>query len=165
MGFSPKATDRFSFGVLYVLVASLVLWAGLGFVNRGFELRFLKDYLVQWEIGLRAFTAQQGKWPEFSGTNHVDYMESLVHRMTTAGVALPDSNTSIAYRYHMERFGYEDEDIFILCLNNQIVLYGISGKTLGQLDKVVDRYIDLERGLVSGRPGKNPNTYIGMWQL
>lgn len=165
MDITPKAADRFSFGVLYILVASIVLWAGFGLINRGFEVRFFKDYLVQWEVGINAFTARQGMWPKFSGTNHVDYMDRLAKQMTSAGVALPNSNTRKAYRYRMERFGSMDEDIFVLCFHDRIILYGISGSTLGQLDKVVDRHTDLLRGRVSGRPGKNPNTYIGIWQI
>jgi hypothetical protein len=165
MDLTPKTADRFSFGILYVLVASITLWAGFALFNRGFELRFFKDYLVQWEVGINAFTAQQGKWPNFSGTNHVDYMDRLAKQMRSAGITVPASNTAAVYRYRMERFGRRVEDIFVLCLHNRIILYGISEETLGHLDKVVDRHADLLRGRISGRPGKNPNTYIGMWQL
>lgn len=165
MYLTPRSADRVSSGILFVIAAVIAFWMGFGLINRGFEIRFFKDYMVQWEVGIYAYVAQQGQWPKFSGNNHVDYMDRLTEQMASAGVAMPDSNTSSAYRYRVEHFGSRDEDIFVLCMHNRIILYGISGNTLGQLDRVVDGQPDLVRGRVSGKPGKNPNSYIGMWQL
>ena len=63
------------------------------------------------------------------------------------------------YRYRIERFGGAREDVFILCLNDCIMLFGISKKTLDRLDKLVDRRPGLDSGRLIGRPGKNKNTF------
>jgi hypothetical protein len=165
MQITPKVTDKFSFGTLYVLVALITLWAGFRLVDQGWQVRFFKDYLLQWETALQTFSAQYGRWPVFSGINHVEYMDTLVRQMKYAGVTFPDSNTPTAYRYRIEYFGSKDENIFVLCFHDRIILYGISGNTLGKLDKMIDKHSDLIRGRVSGRPGKNSKTFIGMWQL
>ena len=165
MAITSNITDRFSSGMLYILMALVTLWSGFRLLNHGLEVRFFKDYLLQWEVGLQAFSSQQSTWPAFSGSNHAAYMDALVRRMKNAGVALPDSNTPAAYRYRIERFGARDEDIFVLCFHDRIVLYGISKTTLGRIDEGIDRHSDLLRGRVSGWIGKNSKTYIGMWRL
>ena len=162
---TAKATDRISFGVLYVVVAALIVWAGFRMADYGLEMRFVNDYLLGWEVGISAYEAQHGQWPAFKGNNHVDYMEKLIRRMGHVGVQPPDSNTRSAYRYRIERFGGETEDIFILCLNDRILLFGISQRTLNRLDKVVDRQPDLGSGCLTGGPGKNKKTYMGQWRL
>ena len=162
---SSTATDRISFGIVYAMVALITIWAGFRLINQGLESRFLKDYLLKWEVSIRAYSAQQGQWPGFTGSNHVDYMNRLTHAMKTAGVPLPKSNTDVTYRYRMAPFGTEDEDIFVLCLHNRLVLYGLSRKTLNWLDRSVDRHSDLEHGRVSGYPSKTAKTHIGMWRL
>ncbi len=162
---SPFASDRISFGIVYAMVAVITLWAGCRLINHGLESRFLKDYLLQWEVSIRAFSAQQGQWPQFTGSNHVAYMNRLMSAMKTAGVQLPKSNTDVTYRYQLAPIGAEDEDIFVLCLHNRLVLYGLSTKSLTRLDRCVDRHKDLKRGRVSGYPGKTAKTQIGMWRL
>ncbi len=162
---TAKAADRTVFGILYVAVGLLTLWAGFRMVDYGLEMRFINRYLRGWEIGISAFEAQQGQWPVFSGNNHVAYMESLDRQMRRSGVQPPESNTRTSYRYRIERFGSAGEDVFILCLNDCIMLFGISKKTLDRLDKLVDRRPGLDSGRLIGRPGKNKNTFIGKWRL
>ena len=162
---SPIATDRFSFGLVYTMVALITFWAGFRLINQGLESRFIKDYMLQWEVSIRAYSAKQTQWPKFSGSNHVAYMDSLINEMKRAGVPLPDSNTDVTYRYHMAPFGAGDEDIFVLCFHDRLVLYGLSGNTMNRLDRTVDQHSDLEHGRVTGYPGKTAKTHIGMWRL
>lgn len=129
------------------------------------EVRFFKDYLLQWEVGLRAYGSEQGRWPAFSGNNHVDYMDALVIQMRHAGISLPKSNTTSAYRYRMDRFNADDEDIFLLCFHDRIILFGVSDQTLVRLEKTIDGNSNIHGGRISGQPGKNSQSYIGIWQL
>lgn len=165
MAITAKGVDRLSFGGIYVLVILLTFWAGFRLLNHGFELRFFKAYVLQWETRLNAFNAKQGIWPVFNGSNHRQYMESLSARMTQFGISLPRSNTQEVYRYRIEHFGGRSEEIFILSLHDRMVLFGLSGKTLGRLDQLIDGLSDLTRGRVSGRLGKSGETYIGQVRL
>ncbi len=165
MVLSAKKTDRLCFGALYLLVAVLTLYGGGRMVNRGLDFRFLKDYLLRWEVCMHALSAQQEQWPVFSGTNHAAYMNRLTVRMNRFGIQVPASNTAVAYQYRIENFFRADEDIFVLCLQDRMVLYGVSDKVLAQLDRAVDNHSDLSRGRIIGRPGKNQGTFIGQWIL
>jgi hypothetical protein len=162
---TPKVADRMLFYMLYLALAAFILWAGFRIGDHSLAIRFAKDYLGPWEIAITAFGAKSGHWPVFEGGNHVEYMEQLILRMRRAGVQPPQSNTSVAYRYSIDRFTGGKEKIFMLCLSNRIVLYGISKTTLDYLDKAVDGTPGLTTGRLTGRPGKNPNTYIGQWWL
>ena len=165
MAISPIATDRFTFGTLYAMVAVILFWAGFPMINHGLSSRFLKDYLLQWEASILAHSSRQGQWPSFTGSNHVSYMDAVIDNMSRAGVPLPNYNTNVTYRYRIEKFGTGDEDIFILCFHDRLVLFGLSNKSLNHLDKAIDHHQDLMHGQVSGYLGKNGKTYIGTWRI
>lgn len=161
----PRLVDRFSHGVLYVVACLTTLWFGFYISNNALEIRFLKKYLLQWEVCLRAFQAHQGRWPDFSGGNHVAYMDELVRRISREGIVVPCSNTGGAYYYRISKLGRADESIFVLVLHDRLILYGISEKTLGKLDRLVDGRIDLNGGQVSGSAASDRLTFIGQWRL
>jgi hypothetical protein len=165
MKITAKASDRMNFGALYLLGVVLVLWTGLGLVNRGLEMRLFKDYLLRWEVCLTEYDARQGVWPVFSGDNHTAYMDRLVAGMTHLGIAPPGSNTKTMYRYRIEKFGGADEKIFVLCLPDRMVIFGLSKQSLLHIERLVDQHVDLSSGRITGRPGKEPGTYIGQWRL
>lgn len=162
---TARFTDRLNFGLLYGLIAVIIIWFGFRMVNHAWEVRFFKDYLLRWEVSLDEFEAHQGVWPVFSGGNHGEYMDGLTAQLSRAGIPLPRSNTSKAYRYRIEGFGREKEDIFVMVLQDRLLLYGINAKTLTYLERSVDGQVDFEHGRISGRVGKNNNTYIGQWRL
>lgn len=163
---SPKSADRFSFGMVYAMVALITLWAGFRLVNHGLESRFFNDYLLQWEVSMQAYSVRQGFWPQFTGSNHVDYMNRLTQAMKAAGVQPPKSNTDVTFQYQISPLGGEDEDIFVLCFHNRLLLYGLSRNTINRIDRCVDHHADLKRGRITGYPGHHSaNTYIGMWRL
>ena len=162
---NPTTVDRCSHGVLYVVVGLATLWFGFHIFNDALEVRFLKNYLLQWEVSLSAFQAQQGRWPVFSGGNHVAYMDELVTRIAREGIALPTAHGGGGYRYCISKLGQADERIFVLVLHDRLILYGISEKTLERLDRLVDGRIDFTRGRVSGSAARNRETFIGQWQL
>jgi hypothetical protein len=162
---TAKAAERAIFGVLYIGIASIIFWAGLRMADRGLEMRFVNGYLKRWEVGLSDFSARQGQWPVFKGNNHVAYMETLVERMGQIGLRPPGSNTPDAYRYRIDRFCGRDEEIFILCLSDRMLLFGMSQSTMNRLDKAVDLQPGLDRGRLVAWPGKNQETLIGQWRL
>lgn len=161
---TARATDRLSFGFLYLLIGAVILWFGFRMINHGWEIRFFKDYLLRWEVSLEDFEVHQGIWPVFSGGNHATYMEGLMAQFSRAGVAPPRSNTSRAYCYLIDGLWREKEDIFVLVLRDRLLLYGISAGTLKYLDRAVDGRNDLDHGRIRGWKGKNKTTYIGQWQ-
>jgi hypothetical protein len=165
MRISANASDRLVAGALYLLLTAGVLWIGFGLINRGLDVRFFKDFLLRWEVCLTEYSAQQGPWPVFSGNNHVAYMDRLTAGMTRLGIVLPVSDTAAGYRYRIERFGRADEDIFVLGLHDQMVIFGLSKQTLLHLEHLVDRHPDLNSGRITARPGKIQGTYIGQWRL
>lgn len=165
MRIAAKASDRLTFGALYLLGAAMVLWTGFGLINRGLDIRLFKDYLLRWEICLTEYGDRHGQWPAFTGDNHTAYMDRLIGGMTCLGIAPPASNGKTAYRYHIEKFGRAAEDIFVLCLSDRMVIFGLSKQSLLQIEHLVDRHVDLNRGRITGRPGKEPGAYIGQWRL
>jgi hypothetical protein len=162
---SPRATDLHSFGVVYAMVAFITLWAGFRMIDHGLASHFFRNYLLQWEVTVQAYSARQGSWPEFTGSNHVDYMNRLTQAMKTAGVQLPKSNTEVMFRYQISSFGAGKETIFVLCFHNRLVMYGLTRKMIDRIDRYVDHHVDLKRGRVTGYTGKSAKTYIGMWRL
>jgi hypothetical protein len=162
---TARAADRVLFGMLYTALGLLTLWMGFRMADQVLEMRFVNDFLPKWETGVAAFEANFGRWPRFDGDNHAGYMQELTRRMRRSGVQPPVSNTGEAYRYRIERLAGEQEDVFILCLNDRIILFGVSEKTLGRLDKAVDNCSDLGSGRLLGRIGKNKKSYIGQWRL
>ena len=143
----------------------MVFWTGSGLINRGLDIRLFKDYLLGWEICLTEYSDRQGQWPVFRGDNHTAYMDRLVAGMTYLGISPPASNTTAAYRYRIKKFGRADENIFVLCLPDRMVIFGLSKQSLLQIERLVDRHVDLNAGRITGHAGKEPGAYIGQWRL
>ena len=121
--------------------------------------------MLQWETRLTAFSVNQGVWPVFNGSNHGQYMARLSQKMSLAGITLPHSNTGAPYRYRVEHFGRQAEDVFLLCLHDRLILFGLSEETVRHLDQSLDGHSDLTQGRVSGRLGKSGENYIGQVRL
>ena len=160
-----RTVDRLVFGSLYLLAGALTIWAGFGLINRVMEVRLLNSYLLRWEVCLTTFSAQQGQWPNFSGHNHVAYMDGLTRAMTRLGILPPTSNTAAPYRYHLVKFGSADEELFVLGLRDRMVIFGLSDQSMQQLDRLVDGQSGLNSGRLTGRPATQQGAYIGQWRL
>jgi hypothetical protein len=165
MEVAGKAVDRISSIFLYLLIGVMVLWFGSKMVARAVEVRLFKDFLLHWEVHTRSFDAEQGAWPEFTGSNQAAYMRSLISRMARNGMTPPASNGPSSYEYRLRGFGDDREDIFVLVLPDRMVLYGIRPDTLEFIDRAVDGRADLAKGLITGKVGKNSDTRIGQWHL
>jgi hypothetical protein len=165
MALSGKAVDKLIFVGLYGGLIALMVWGGSRLINYSLDSKFYKDFLLQWETSLRSYSAKSGIWPHFSGSNHVEYMNNLCQLIERAGISLPKSNTGRSYVYRIKKIGKEQDDIFILCFLNRIILYGISKDTFTRIDRFVDGELSKEKGFFTGHLSKDGRTYIGLWRL
>lgn len=165
MPVSGRAVDRLASMVIYAGFGVLTLWAGIGLINASLETQLHKDFLLKWEVALQRFNQEDGRWPQFSGANHVAYMDRLIEFMGNKGTPPPLSNTRRAYVYRLKRWGWPGEDIFLLCFSNRMILYGISEKTFMKMDKLMDRNAEKEKGRLIGKPSQDGMSYVGMVKL
>ena len=165
MALSGKAVDKLLFVGLYGGLIALMVWGGSRLINYSLDSKFYKDFLLQWETSLRSYSVKGGVWPHFSGRNHVEYMNNLSQLIEKADISLPKSNTGRSYVYRIKKIGKEQENIFILCFFNRIILYGITKDTFTRIDRFVDGEMGKEKGFFTGKTSKDGSTYIGLWRL
>ena len=165
MALSGKAVDKLLFVALYGGLIALVVWGGSRLINYSLDSKFYKDFLLQWETSLRSYAVKSGIWPHFSGSNHLEYMNNLSRLIERADISLPKSNTGRSYIYRIKKIGKEQNNIFILCFFNRIILYGISKDTFTRIDRFVDGELSKEKGFFTGYLSKDESTYVGLWRL
>ena len=166
MTLSGKSADKIIFAALYAGIAALTFWGGVRIINYSLESKFYRDFLLKWEVSVRAFSSEKVVWPHFTGGNHVEYMEDLVSQMHGRNISPPASNTMHPYIYRINKIVFQDkENVFILCLPGRIIFYGISIKTFKRLDPYIDGTFDPGRGRLTGIFSKDGKTYIGQWRL
>jgi hypothetical protein len=165
MPFSPRKTDRRVSMVFYAGFGGVALWAGIVLINYSLDSKFYNDYLLKWEVALRAYNQESTPWPYFSGGNHVEYMEKVTQLMRSKALSPPASNTERPYVYRLDRIGDSEEDIFLLCFSQKIILYGISSKTFDRLDAQIDGRDGTKKGHFTGRLSKDGYTYVGLWLI
>ena len=165
MPVSARTTDRFMSIAIYIGIGVFILWVGSKLINYCLEVRFYKDFLLEWEVSAQSFKSDGGIWPQFSEGDRVGYMEHLTQRMSKKGMSLPASNAKRPFIYHINRLGHPKEEIFLLCLSHKIILSGISEKTLMRIDKWIDGKVDSENGLFTGIHCNDGVTYVGEMRL
>jgi len=160
-----KNIDKFVATILYLALLCFVLWGGARLINRSLESKFYKDYLMKWDIAVMTYSLTKATWPQFTGGNHVDYMDSLISAMAGRSVTPPASNTTRPYIYQIKKIGASEETIFLLCFSDRIILYGISEKTFSRIDTYIDGKTGRDSGKVTGNPSKDGRTYIALWHM
>ena len=95
----------------------------------------------------------------------MEYMNNLSQLIERADISLPKSNTGRSYIYRIKKIGKEQNNIFILCFFNRIILYGISKDTFTRIDRFVDGELSKEKGFFTGYLSKDESTYVGLWRL
>ena len=165
MPVSARGVDRLTSIALYAGFGILTLWTGVSLVNFSLETKLHKDFLMRWEVALERFNKEGGQWPHFSGANHVAYMDRLIQLMGNEGTPPPLSNTRRAYVYRLKRWGWPEEDIFVLCFSNRMVLYGMSENTFMKMDQWMDGKADKEKGQLIGKRSQDGKGYVGMVKL
>jgi len=148
------------------VLALIVIVAGIKAVNYSTDFKFYSHYLLKWESALTRLFAQDIILPHFSGKNHVRYMDDLVHLMNTLQIEVPSSNTGRPYVYQLSKIGYsKNQDIFLLCFEKKIILYGLSKTTFNMLDKNIDGQPGKNSGKLKGKLQKDNEHYAGIWEL
>jgi len=162
---SGKAADKLVFAVLYVVFIVLIIWGGVKVINYSLDSRFYKDFLLPWEVSMKSYSVKERVLPYFSGGNHREYMDNLVKLMRACDISPPLPDTGYAYIYLMEKIGRERARIFLLCLNNRIIIYGMHKDTFERVDTFIDGKMNSKRGSFTGHHVKNGKTYTGLWRL
>ncbi len=165
MALSGKSTDKLVFALLYACVIALASWGGIRLINYSLDSKFYRDFLLKWDISTRNYSREIGDWPIFTGSNHLKYMEKLTQSLERSSFPAPKSNTNRSFIYRMNKIGSTDEQLFLLCFANRIVVYGMSKETVERVDNFVDGKINAEKGFFTGYPSKDKKTYIGLLKL
>lgn len=165
MALSGKSTDKLVFALLYACVIALASWGGIRLINYSLDSKFYRDFLLKWDISIRNYSREIGDWPIFTGSNHLKYMEKLTKALKGSSFPAPKSNTNRSFIYRMNKIGSTDEQLFLLCFANRIIVYGMSKETFERVDNFVDGKISAEKGFFSGYPSKDKKTYIGLLKL
>ncbi|MFH2058216.1 MAG: hypothetical protein ABIJ59_04885 [Pseudomonadota bacterium] len=151
---------------IYVLITLVVMAVGFKAIHYSAHLKFYTRYLQQWEQSLTQLAAKDTGGPEFTGNNHVPYMEQMVRHMKTLAIPIPESNTGKSYVYSIPKRGLtEQQDIFLLCFEQRIVLFGLSKTTFNMLDKNIDNKLDEKNGKFTGKQQKDNADYTAIWKL
>jgi len=160
-----KNVDKVLSTLIYIALLGLVIWGGIRIVNFALESRFYKDFLLKWDVAITSYSVKRGQWPQFSGSNHIEYMDNVVSAMTMSSIVTPVSNTKRSYVYSLKKIGPPEENIFVLCFPDRIILYGISERTFMRLDTFIDGTSDKKTGRFIGRPSADGMMFIGLWRL
>ena len=160
-----KNVDKLASTLLYIALIGLVSWGGVRIINYSLEARFYRDYLIKWDIAVMSYSVKGDSWPHFTGSNHVEYMDSLVSSMSRGGVFLPKANTDRTYIYRIRKIVSPEEIIFVLCLQDSIILYGISENTFERIDSHIDGKVDKRTGKFTGKRSADGKAYVGRWRL
>ena len=164
MADSGKAANKIIFGVLYAAIIVFTVWGGFRVVDYALMSGFYKDYLMKWEASVREYGLSRGAWPAFDEKRPIEFMDTLVGYMRRKGVPLPRSNTKRPHVYRIKRMGSPHEDVFVLCLPDRIVLYGVSKRTCTRLDDMIDGRGDAGRGWFTWQPSAD-GAYVGVWRI
>jgi len=92
-------------------------------------------------------------------------MEKFTRSTEESSFPAPKSNTNHSFIYRMNKIGSTDEQLFLLCFANRIIVYGMSKETFERVDNFVDGKISAEKGFFTGYPSKDKKTYIGLLKL
>lgn len=161
-----KTTNFLTSFLLYSIGTIIVLSAGFKTIQYTARLKFYTRYLSKWEQTLTDLSSRDTLLPTFTGNNHIIYMDQFIQHMKALGITLPDSNTHAPYIYRIPRKGFtEHEDIFLLCFEEKIVIFGLSKKTFNMLDKKIDGKIDTMQGSFTGKQQQSHADYTGIWKL
>ena len=108
MPLSGKAADKIIFAALYAGIFVLTFWGGVRIINYSLESKFYRDFLLKWEVSVRAFSAEKVVWPHFTGGNHMEYMGDLVSQMHDRNISPPASNTVCSYIYRINKIFFQN---------------------------------------------------------
>ncbi len=158
--------DRLSSFIIYMILTLFVLFAGSRIINYSIDTNFYYYYLLKWESCLTQFTSKETNFPDLSHKNYIGYMDNLVKLFQMNSISVPSSNTKKPYVYKIVKTGFsKNQDIFILCFDRKIIIYGLSKSTFNMLDKFIDGSDGNKSGEFKGRLQRDKTHYVGTWNL
>lgn len=161
-----KRANRLTSFFIYVIFAMIVLIFGFKAINYSIDFSFYTHYLLKWETALTGIVARDVMLPNFSGKNHIEYMDNIVKLMQKIPMEVPKSNTDCPYLYQISEKGLSKrQDIFLLCFEKKIILYGLSETTFNMLDKNIDGKLGRNGGKFKGKLQKDNEHYACIWQF
>jgi len=161
-----KAVNRLVSLFIYTILSFMVIAAGLKAIHSASGLHVYTHYLLKWKIAITRMSASDIQFPQFSGKNHIQYMNALVKTMQKASIRIPGSNTRYPYIYQIHEKNYSiSNDIFLLCFEKKIIIYGLSKTVFNMLDKQIDGNLNKNTGNFTGRLQKDNEHYTGIWKL
>jgi hypothetical protein len=161
-----RTTDRSASFFIYLIMTLIVLGAGFKLINHSAKVHFYYDYLLKWESALTRLFSKDIELPHFSGENHIEYMNKLVKLMKNTSIEVPQSNTHRPYVYQISEKGLsERQNIFLLCLEKKIILYGLPKTIFNMLDNNIDGQLDNKTGKFKGKLQKDKKHYAAIWEL
>jgi hypothetical protein len=163
--FSAKGVERWLWAFMALSVALISIWFGAGLLDRSLETRLIKDVLFEWQRLGQRFAAGGAPWPEFTGNNHVAYMEALLKKMRHQGLVSTRQVRRLSFAPRLKRMGRPDERLFLLLLPGRLVIFGLPTETFARIDNRVDGVFDPARGDFTGRAASDDNRMIGYWRL
>lgn len=165
MAVLSRYPDRLVSILLYAFVAIATILIGERILNRSIESKFYTEFLSKWEVSLQSYEITGGRWPTFTGTNHVEYMDRLTSSMNLGNIRPPEGRGNKQYLYKISKMGKDSENIFLLAFPNRLVIYGMSEDTFDRVDSLIDGMSDKNRGKMRGCLGKDRRNYIANWTL
>ncbi|NOX35447.1 MAG: hypothetical protein GXP56_17240 [Deltaproteobacteria bacterium] len=164
-GFAKK-TNRLTSFFIYVVFIIIAAGAGIKAVRYSKDLNFYYNYLLKWETALTILSSKDLALPRFTGINRMEYMDNLVKLMGKLSIKVPRSNTRHAYIYQMfDKEFSKHRDVFLMCFEKKIILYGLSKTTFNMLDKNIDGKLGRNKGKFRGKFQKDKDCYAGIWEL
>ena len=143
----------------------MTVYAGSGMIDTSLDSKFYREYLMKWDVSIRALNAKRFNWPELTRKNHSEYMEKILDFMKDNNVEIPKSNTNYPWIYRMNKVWSPPEDMFVVCFYNRMVIYGMPESTLMRIDEYVDGENDLKKGWFTGTKHENQKNYTGQLKL
>lgn len=162
---STKSVNRIFAFLLYAGVATMTVYAGSKLINSSLDSKFYRDYLIKWDVSIRALNAKQFKWPKLTRRNHMAYMTEIVEYMKNNSIEIPQSNTNYPWIYRMNKLWETSEDMFIVCFYNKIIIYGVPFKTLNKIELYVDGENNLKKGWFTGIKHAHSGNYTGQLKI
>lgn len=158
--------NRFLPFFIYLVAGIVVVWAGFKLLDRTRHLKFYHSYLCEWQKTIISASAKDIQFPRFSQDNHYAYMDELVVLLKRRAIAVPSSNTPKPYLFHIrEKEGKEVNQIFILCFENRIIVYGLSKELFDMLDKTIDGNHQQQSGKFKGKLQRDNRHYAATWEI
>lgn len=162
-----RIADRTITFALYIGVVGAVLWLSLKIIDYALDARFYYFYLLKWENSIDAYTAAGGAFPEFTGSDHEEYMNMLLTLFASSNISVPRSNTTKPYVYQVLRMDpfTESRAVFLLALHDRLFVFNLPETTFNRVDNFIDGRTDMNQGIFLGKFNSEEHSFDSLLEL